>query len=312
MHDAIDSRKQFTDERLVKMRAILADLLPRNSFVVVANGSYARGEASNESDLDYFLICNSKKDIPRVKKELPRISRGLTKVVPKRYSASGAFGKIESIEEMILNIGGNLDGNEKITRRVLFLLEGEWLHNKEGFHEYRKKIIEKYVKKTISDHQFCRFLLNDLIRYYRTICVDFEHKTTELGKAWGVRNIKLVFSRKLLYFSGILIAAETWQHTYSTKCEKLHFLLGLTPIERVKIVCGDRATSAIAAYGEFLKKLADPSIRRILEKEPFLREKQSQEFRLFKNEGHHFSWLLAKLLSDTYDDSHPIHNALIV
>jgi len=46
-----------------------------------------------------------------------------------------------------------------------------------------------------------RFLLHDLIRYYRTICVDFEYKTYENGKPWGDRNIKIQFSRKFLYFS---------------------------------------------------------------------------------------------------------------
>ena len=33
-----------------------------------------------------------------------------------------------------------------------------------------------------------------------------------------------------------------------------------------------------------------------------LKLEQSEQFRLFKNDGHHFSLLLTKLLKDTYDD----------
>ena len=67
-----------------------------------------------------------------------------------------------------------------------------------------------------------------------------------------------------------------------------------------------------AAYGEFLRKLGDPEIRGMLETVTDVREDHPEAFRLLKNDGHHFSWLLAKLLKDTYDVSHPIHNALVV
>jgi hypothetical protein len=50
----------------------------------------------------------------------------------------------------------------------------------------------------------------------------------------------------------------------------------------------------------------------MLEDVPEKRDDQPQEFRGFKNEGHHFSWMLVKLLKDSYDSSHPIHNALVV
>jgi hypothetical protein len=153
--------------------------------------------------------------------------------------------------------------------------------------------------------------LNDFIRYYRTICVDFEHKTQEQGKSWGSRNIKLIFSRKLLYFSGILVTAETWQHTYKVKLERIRNLLALTPARRVRAICGTRADPVLNAYGEFLRKMRDPSVRTMLDKTSETRSDQSAEFRTFKNEGHHFTWMLAKLLRDTYDSSHPIHNALI-
>ena len=102
------------------------------------------------------------------------------------------------------------------------------------------------VRGQATSHQFTLFLLNDIIRDDRTICVDFEFKTIQDAnpKPWGTRNIKLVFSRKLLYFSGVLIVAETAQRSYDEKMRLLKLLLGKPAIERVMHICGPRSFQA--------------------------------------------------------------------
>lgn len=224
-------------------------------------------------------------------------------------SGDGAFSHLHSIDRMLTNVGGNNDTTEMLTRRMLFLLECEWLYNKSAYSELFNGIIEKYVNTKITQHQMCRFLLNDLIRYYRTICVDFEYKTNEKNKSWGDRNIKLMFSRKLLYFSGVLTIAETVQHTYSTKRNILKNKFSMTPIERIKDICGIKANKVLTMYDDFLQGLSDPDVRDMLNKVVKIDE-QSPEFRDFKNKGHHYTWELSRLLCATYDVSHPIHHAL--
>ena len=84
------------------------------------------------------------------------------------------------------------------------------------------------------------FLLNDIIRYYRTITIDFEFKTSETGKSWGLRNIKLTYSRKLIYFVGLLMVAKTQDLEKDEKANILIKYINMTPIERIECIVLDK------------------------------------------------------------------------
>lgn len=309
--DAIKAAQKFSDEKIEALRQSLKDLVPA-PYVVVTCGSFARREADTESDLDYFLITPDGDTTPP--DWLDELRSRILAQVTCEPSKDGAFKEIQSREAMLKNIGGEKDNNGKLTRRMLLLLEGEWLTNESGLASLRREIIERYVNDKITDHQLALFLLNDIIRYYRTIAVDYEFKTIEAKKPkpWGIRNIKLVFSRKLLYASGLFCIGMTADKTAKTKQKTLEELLSIPVIDRMGRICGDAEMKGVLEYyNNFLASMSDRAVR--VELKSLDREKQrdSEVFRMLKNDGHLFTRELLKLFERTFDPTHPIRRAVM-
>ncbi len=306
---AFETSRAYSDSKLGELRTSLADVVPKDEIVLTC-GSFARREASQNSDIDFFVISQ---ETSGAQEWVGTVEERISSIVGVAPADGGAFANVESMNAMVSNIGGSNDDNPNITRRMLFLLEGEWLFNKEGLQDLRRKILERYIQDSMTDHQLSLFLLNDVIRYYRTVAVDYEFKTVEADnpKPWGIRNIKLVFSRKLLYASGLFSVAMTVDRARDEKVGRLLDLFDMPVIDRMINICGKRQMEPVLdSYDYFLGRMADPSVReRLSNLKP--NERKDPLFRDLKNEGHNFTRELLKLFENTFDSTHPIRRAVL-
>lgn len=303
---------EFSEGKLAELRSKLFEIVPAGQLVVTC-GSYARREASPSSDMDFYSVLEDAAALGEEPSCSPAVKALVEAVIGKLPSQDGAFAKNVPEHELLKNYGGSRDSNETITRRMLYLLEGDFLTEEERFFEIRERIITRYVDETPLDHQLAFYLLNDIIRYWRTIAVDYADKTygATNPKPWAVRNVKLIYSRKLIFASGLFSVALTADRTRDKKIEILMSLFRMSPTDRIRYVCGNAAQRLLDMYDVFLDQIGDAELRKHLDSLPRERKADDPIFRGIKNEGHYFSRELMGLFNRTFHSSHPIHMAVV-
>ncbi|EPF3218123.1 hypothetical protein ACU6YH_08150 [Klebsiella aerogenes] len=303
---------------------LFSDGVDDAEFTIITTGSFGRREASNESDLDLFIFCSSQAAKEFIESKKHDLSELINKHVIKDSGSTGTFGSdaIEIFENVLKNIGGTQDKNESLTRRMLLLLEGYPLYGESVFEEYRNTLINKYIDSTSEgSDRIDKFLLNDIIRYYRTITTDFQYKVEEDGKSWGLRNIKLRFSRKLLYFAGILTVAEVIsdeRHSERTKSISEHF--NKPALERIFEItekkscpqCLALLNEIFSKYEIFLSSICKPENREKLENIKMKADRlDSVLYNTLSHESNIFTDKLHELLTCLYKKEHPIYSSLV-
>jgi len=321
--DVIEAQKQYTNQNIIKIQSAIEGILASlpdeiaGRFSIVMTGSYGRCEASQESDLDVFTIVDSKDIIKPFRAIARKLNSAIRKIVPKNPGKTGTFGfkAVISIDQILKDIAGVNDTNKNITRRMLMLLEGKALINHKKFTDYRKKLLEAYIKTRVDSGQMAFFFLNDIIRYWRTMATDYESKTTDDDRNWGVRSIKLRFSRKLIYFSGIITAAETVDGSHAVKINRVVKLLDQCPIDRIQeigqIYAPELTGELIEHYRYFINEISKPDVRTTLDNMHRNNRVKNKTYIELRNRGRLFSECLANLLKSIYPPEHQIHSAML-
>ncbi len=217
----------------------------------------------------------------------------------KSPGRSEMFGTIGSSHELVHHIGGDHDTNRNMTRRLLLLLESAAVKGPLVRQRVVRAVLNRYIVcgMGVPDPEkprlrVPRFLLNDVVRLWRTFAVDYAAKKWQRSDVgWGLRNAKLRIPRKLTFSKGLLLcfdcellanqppwatdpkvaeslATNLTPQQLGIGCYELTRLSPLDLLARVLLVLDrrDSATAIFSAYDDFLALVDDPDKRQHLEK----------------------------------------------
>nr|CAD6615056.1 nucleotidyltransferase domain-containing protein [Rhizobium sp. TCK] len=275
-------------ERLEALSKLAEGLLPTDEGSFVVFGSLARGEYTAGSDLDWTVLIDGRADslhlqiVHKLTAELDRA--GFAKPGPTEV-----FGGLIFSHDLVHAVGGDEDSNKNMTRRLLLLLESTPVRvsgSADTHDRIVQAILNRYVQEDASfigsnrrADRIPRFLLNDVVRFWRTMAVDYANKyRARAGQKWALRNIKLRMSRKLLFVSGLFMCLswalqERSQHDIDYEAQDLvDHLLAWTkrsPLsslaEIVEQYAPSLAPDVFDNYDAFLALLDDEVRRKRLE-----------------------------------------------
>lgn len=303
MHEILEQRRSYTNQRIDEVRSKLEEAKSHcnDSACVYMTGSFGRGEAAAHSDLDVFILG---RDLERdFTKPIKSSLKGLNEIIIKAdlihatrslkipdFSGEGEYLKHFTPRELVDRLGKpNDDAQNTFTARLLLLLESEPLLGEAVYTDAIEDVIASYWRD-FGDHKddfMPAFLANDILRMWRTFCVNYEANTSsdpppEKAKR-RLKNYKLKHSRMLTCFSAMLYLAFVYSRSKSVTPDQAKHMVSITPTARIEWVAAESkktevqnaADELLSRYEEFLKKTdMDPGVL----KEQFLNRELNRAY----------------------------------
>jgi hypothetical protein len=275
-------RQSKTAEKIKDLRGRLtaAEVITTGKACVYMTGSFGRSEASTHSDLDLFILgknngrpdrngkqgsCLSRLDEICLKADLIEVTR---KLGIQEFSGDGRWLVHYSVDDLIKTLGEPEDDVENtFTARLLLLLESRPLLGEPVYRDTLDDVVAAYWRD-YEDHKtnfMPAFLSNDILRLWRTFCVNYEARTERVPedeKAKGkLKNYKLKHSRLLTCYSAILYLMALYSKSGSVRPNDARTMVELTPTQRLQWLRNEPCTSdshqildaLIAQYERFLE-----------------------------------------------------------
>ena len=252
-------------------RALVEAKLPDAVRTVAVSGSLGRLEVVDGSDCDLIVVLQDAA-LSDVDGKLSRAAAECFELVlkairPLGLSASktgGIFSVPTSFERLCdaKSLGVVDEPMDTFGHRIQLLIDSQPVYRFDEFAMLQQSILRRYARETIEfdGSKQWTYLLNDLIRYHRSLCVRTQWATRADPPKWRVLNLKLWHSRLINYAGLLLLLGESSRET-NDKLQWFVDRLALTPLERVVHVlqCHTEgvASEIIECYDRFLAAMND-------------------------------------------------------
>lgn len=271
----IDRRRLYTERRWQALELLASDqfgsLEVASRTCIYVTGSMARGEATEGSDLDLFVVDALNEGDRRLNHvETAHLVAHLDNVREdagfRPFSRGGEFVRTLSMQDLITLIGDPQDDAlNTFTARMLLLINSRPLTNYDAYARSRELVLDKYWIPQAPRADFRPImLLNDLRRWWGVLCLNFERfnpyyvvdaysaqPTTERR----VSNLKLRFARLMAAYTPILglIYASTDDGIIDrATCDEI---LLLSPVERLLTI--QEGSGSDSRVGELVREVID-------------------------------------------------------
>lgn len=177
----------------------------------------------------------------------------------------GVFSEIISVSDLVNKLGSRDDTLDCLAQRMLMLMETKPLYDEKIYQNVTDQILRRYLQHIIQNpKKEALFLMNDLIRYFRSICVNYQFHFWKEQEKWALRNAKLRHSRIILY-AGLLFLIMNASKERKDKFSYISSKIYLTPLEKIAFVYSDNEDNSfdkiLGIYEIFLRKITDVDIR---------------------------------------------------
>lgn len=250
----LDRRRKQSANRLAELQGRLttAEQIEAGKACIYETGSFAREEANVHSDLDLFIVGRGSIVNGRVQRALKRLDETCMKAdliretrglgIPE-FSGDGEYLTHYTVAELVRALGTPADdANNTFTARLLLVLESRPLIGPDVYREAIEETIAAYWRD-FAGHEtnFApAFLANDILRLWRTFCVNYEARTLrepELQKAKRkLKNYKLKHSRLLTCYSALLYLLAVWNRKKTVTPSDAFEMVQMTPTQRLEFL----------------------------------------------------------------------------
>ncbi|HYL77815.1 MAG TPA: nucleotidyltransferase domain-containing protein [Bryobacteraceae bacterium] len=273
---ALADRRTETAARIGKLQNELqpAEARSKGKACVYATGSFGRREASSHSDLDVFIVSKVDDKGNRLLKRLDEIciKADLIEITRKLgipdFSGDGRYLEHYTVHDLTTTLGTPEDDvTNTFTARLLLLFESCPLLETGVYHETTEEVITAYWGdyEGHKNEFMPAFLANDILRLWRTFCVNYEARTArEPAEAMAKRklkNYKLKHSRMLTCYSALLYLLAVFREQRTVGLTDAVSMIRTTPTERLEWLlqqttmthAHDRTRKLLEQYEHFLQ-----------------------------------------------------------